>query len=268
MRSINKLFAIMTLAISLLASTATAALAAAPSNDSFAGAKLVAVGFSESVDTSEATTDADDAQLLETCPAPATDASVWYALDGDGSRVAVDVADSSYSAGVIVATGAQGSLETVACGEGLVAFTAEVGTRYYVLAIDDQFDGGGNGGTLTILFRQSTMPEVEFSVDGYGRFDPRSGSATISGSVTCTAGADFSAFVEASQARGRSGVTGFGSSEGVCDGSLQRWTVVVEPEVGKFRGGKLETSSFGVASSGDEGLGILIDQTVKLRGGR
>jgi hypothetical protein len=34
-------------------------------------ATLVTLGFSQSLDTSEATTDSDDAQLLQTCPAPA-----------------------------------------------------------------------------------------------------------------------------------------------------------------------------------------------------
>ena len=82
---VRLLFALALLLVALVAFTATA-LAAAPSNDTFPNAKLVTLGFSETLDTTEATTDSDDAQLLETCPAPVTDASVWYAIGGSHRR--------------------------------------------------------------------------------------------------------------------------------------------------------------------------------------
>src|SRR5919106_206305 len=125
--------------------------AAVPSNDLFLGATVVTVPFSDTLDTTEATTDADDAELNASCGAPATDASVWYAFTAaaDGG-VVVDVSQSDYTAGVLVGVGTQGSLETVDCGPGTVGFTATAGTTYYILAIDDQEDGGGNGGTLQI----------------------------------------------------------------------------------------------------------------------
>lgn len=268
MCSLLKRLVMAALLLGALASTAAPALAAAPSNDTFAGAKLVEIGFSETVDTGEATADADDAQLSATCPAPAVEASVWYAIVGDGSQIAIDVGASSYSAGVIVATGSQGNLTTLTCGPAFVSFRSEPGVQYYVLAFDDQTDGGGNGGTLSIEFFESPLPDLAFSVDGYGRFDPRRGSVTLTGSYSCTEGADFSIFVDASQRRGRAGVTGFGDFQGQCDGTTQRWTVVVAPEKGKFTGGKLQTSSFGVASVPDFGVGYEIDQTVRLRGGR
>lgn len=268
MRRFVKLLAALALTVSLLAATAAPALAAPPDNDSFAGARLVTIGFSEILDTSEATADADDAQLSETCPAPAVEASVWYTIVGDGSQIAIDVGASSYSAGVIVATGSQGSLTTLTCGAAFVWFRSEPGVQYYVLAFDDQTDGGGNGGTLSIEFSESPLPDLDFSVDGYGHFDPRRGTVTLTGSYSCTAGADFSIFVDASQRRGRAGVTGFGDFQGLCDGTTQRWTVVVTPEGGKFTGGKLETTSFGVASVPDYGIGFEIEQTVRLRGGR
>jgi hypothetical protein len=268
MRSITKLLARLALVLVALVAFTAPALAAAPSNDTFGNAKLVTLGFSETIDTTEATTDDDDQRLLKTCPAPATDASVWYTIVGDGTKVAVDVTGSSYSAGVIVATLSHGKLETLACADGVVSFDAEAGTQYYVLAFDDQFDGGDNGGTLTITFSESRYPDIDFSVDSYGKLDPSSGSATVSGSYTCTAGASFSIFVNASQRQGRSTVVGFGEFRGECDGTAQRWTVVVEPEGGKFTDAKLQTTSFGVASVPDLGVGNEIEQTVKLRGGR
>src|SRR5262245_58555541 len=153
MKTIIKLLAVLALVLSALGVSAPSALAAAPNNDTFATATVVAIGFSEVLDTTEATTDGDDAQLNASCGAPATDASVWYALDGTDTTVVVDVSQSNYSAGVLVGVGSQGNLQTVACGPGAVAFFAAAGTTYYVLAIDDQLGGGGNGGLLSISFK-------------------------------------------------------------------------------------------------------------------
>ncbi len=58
----------------------------------------VTLGFREVLDTTDATTDAQDDQLHETCGAPATDASVWYVLEGTGTGVVVDVSSSDYFA--------------------------------------------------------------------------------------------------------------------------------------------------------------------------
>jgi hypothetical protein len=268
LRSITKLLARLALVPIALAAFASPALAAAPSNDTLTGAKLVTIGFSEIIDTTQATTNSDDARLLKSCPAPATDASVWYTIVGDGTKVAVDVGDSDYSTGVIVATLSHGKLQTVTCASGVVSFDAQAGTQYYVLAFDDQSDGGGNGGSLTITFSVSRFPDVDFSVDSYGKLDTSGGSATISGSYTCTAGASFEIFVDATQRQGRSSVGGSGDFQGQCDGTPQRWTVVVEPGSGKFTDAKLQTTSFGVASVPDLGTGKQIEQKVKLRGGR
>src|SRR6266542_2977404 len=85
---------------------ASPALAAPPSNDTFSGAKVITVPFSETLDTTEATTDSDDGEANADCGAPATEASVWYSLtaSSDGA-VLVDVSDSNYSAGLFVVTG-------------------------------------------------------------------------------------------------------------------------------------------------------------------
>src|SRR5207249_7447161 len=131
MKTIIKLLAVLALVLSALGVSASAALAATPSNDTFAGAKLVVIGDSEVLDTTEATTDSDDAQLNATCGAPATDASVWYAFAGSDTGVVVDVSQSNYSAGVLVGVGSQGNLQTVACAPGAVAFFAAAGTTYY-----------------------------------------------------------------------------------------------------------------------------------------
>jgi hypothetical protein len=259
--------AIVTLLFGALSTLASTALAAAPSNDVFTGSTLVTLGFSETRDTSEATTDATDAELLQTCDAPAANASVWYALDGTGSRVLVDTSASDYTTGLIVVAGSPGNFTPVTCGASAVAFDTEVGVRYAVLVFDLEGDGS-NGGMLTIAVRESLQPELVFDVDRDGSIDPRCRDATLTGSYTCTAGTDFSIFVNASQRDGRSTVAGSGEFLGRCDGTLQRWSVVVAAEQGMFTTGKLNTTSFGVASTIDQGVGYEITQKVKLRGAR
>lgn len=266
-RSITVLLA----ALLLLALQALPAIAAPPSNDTIGGATVVSLGFSQELDTTEATTDADDAQLNESCGAPATDASVWYSFTAaaDGG-VVVDVSQSDYSAGVLVGVGTPGSLETVACAPGAVAFTAVAGTTYYILAIDDQGDGGGNGGTLRISITEAPpAPTIEVTVDPIGRVNPRTGVAYVTGTYTCTGEVDF-AFVdvEARQAVGRFEVVGFGSVEAICDGTVHTWTATVYPENGKFAGGKAMTLTFAVACGAVECGTDYVEQTVMLRGGK
>ena len=115
MHSITKLLARLVLVLVALAVFTAPALAAAPSNDRFANAKPVTLGFSETVDTTKARTEAIDAQALAECGAPPVSATVWYALRGDGSRVLVDLRDTSYVPGLAVVTGSPGNFTFVTC---------------------------------------------------------------------------------------------------------------------------------------------------------
>lgn len=268
MRSLTTLFARLALALVALAAFTAPALAAAPSNDTFANAKPVTLGFSETIDTTGATTDKVDKQANKSCTAPATDASVWYTLDGDGNGVNIDVGNSDYSAAVIVATRTQGKLTTLTCAPFSVLFQTQVGTRYYVMAFDAQDDGGGNGGMLSIQFEKSFVPDGDFSVNRYGTLDRSNGSATISGSYTCNAGADFLIFASADQKQGRSTVSGGGEFEGPCDGTLHSWSAVVAPGSGKFTDAKLHLVISGIAYDPTVGIAKQISLTVKLHGGR
>ena len=222
-------------------------LAAAPSNDLFGGATAASIGFSETIDTTEATTDADDAEANVDCGAPATEASVWYSLAGADNGVVVDVSSSDYSAGVIVVTGSPGSFVLETCGPGAVAFFASSGTTYSILAFDDTV-GSGNGGSLQINVEEiPPPPTVDVTVDPVGHFT-KSGSAIISGTVTCTGEADFS-FIEVSvrQTVGRIFINGFGGTDFVCDGGTNDWSVEVFGDNGTFKGGR--TASVTIATS-------------------
>jgi hypothetical protein len=122
MNTLIKVLTVVALALSALGIFTPNVLAAQPLNNTFPNATPAATGFNEVLDTTQATTDSDDAQLNASCGAPATDASVWYVLQGTDQGVVIDVSQSNYSAGVLVGTGTQGNLQTVACGPGNCRF--------------------------------------------------------------------------------------------------------------------------------------------------
>lgn len=263
--------AVLVLAFGAISGAALPALAAPPSNDVIGGATTASVGSSEVLDTTEATTDADDAQLNTNCGAPATDASVWYTVAGHDGGVIVDVSSSDYSAGVAVGVGTAGALDIVTCGPGTVGFFAETGVTYYVLAFDDQLDGTGNGGSLNISFNEAPPPPtVDITVDKYGTVNTRTGVATISGTYSCSNGDFIDVFGSARQAVGRFFVNGFfGFTEfGTCDGSTYPWSAQVFGDNGKFAGGKAMTVTFAFSCGVFECAEGYSEQVVQLRGGR
>ena len=226
-------------------------MAAAPTNDTYAGRTVIgAIPFTDSVDTTEATTDADDAALNEQCGAPATDASVWYEFtSAEDVSLLADVSASDYSAGVLIAVGSPGSFSVISCGPGGAAWFAAAGETYTLLIFDDQLDGTGNGGMLELFIDLvPPPPEISITVDPAGTFDPSTGSATISGTVNCSADADF-AFIDVSleQRVGRFIIRGFGGTEVFCDGTTQPWSVEVFGDTGQFKGGQTVAVTFGVA---------------------
>jgi hypothetical protein len=251
---------------------ATPVLAApAPANDVYSGrAAIPSLPFTDSLDTTKATTDAtDDEMNPPDCGAPATDASVWYELTPAAhATVVVDVSASTYSAGVSVATGSPGSFTFVTCGPGVVLFTALGGETYTILVFDDQLDGSGNGGTLNISVEEAPpAPTVSLTVDPIGHFNSATGSATVTGSVTCTGVADFTFLdVQLSQTVGRiSTVSGFGETEFVCDGTTQLWSVEVFPSNGLFKGGQASSVTVAVACGFFECGFDEVTRTIRLR---
>jgi hypothetical protein len=237
--------------VSLFAGASAGATGTAvPSNDTFASATAIAaLPFSQTLDTTEATTDADDVEANSNCGAPVTEASVWYAFTPTSSNIIlVDVSGSSYSAGVIVVTGAPGSFGIRTCGPRRVAFSAAAGVTYSILAFDDT-PGGGNGGTLELSVTEAPPPPVlHLAIDPVGRFDARSGVATVTGTVTCTGTVQSQVYFDAQleQQVGRFTVSGYGF--GVipprCDGSSQPWSLTIENANGKFAGGRATLDAY------------------------
>jgi hypothetical protein len=261
--------AVAALVLGTIITSAGTALAAAPSNDTYGGRTVfAAIPFTDSLDTTEATTDSDDTDINANCGAPATDASVWYEFTAvvDGG-LAVDVRSSTYSAGAIVATGSPGNWTVVACGPGAVGWPVTAGTTYTVLVIDDQFDGGGNGGTLNITIDVIPPLSMDITVNPFASFNSRTGSATVSGTATCSGEPDVTQVeTSLSQEVGRFTVRGFNFSDILCDGTPRTWSVEVLPETGKFAGGKAANVTIGFAC-GPFGCSVDFDErTVVLRG--
>ncbi len=251
----------------LVGSLAVAApvLAAAPANDTYPSRAAISLGFTDTVDTTQATTDSNDVEINAGCGAPATAASVWYSLTATANMgIVVDVSASNYSAGVIIASGSPGSFTLERCGPGASAWSAISGVTYTILAFDDQLDGAGNGGTLRINVAVAPPPpELSLTVNPRGTFDSHTGSARISGTVTCTGQAEFS-FIDVfvRQKVGRMFIDGEGFIEGfACDGTTQAWSVDVFGFNGIFKGGRTVTLTFAVACGAFE-CGVGFDQSI------
>jgi hypothetical protein len=250
MKTSRRFVAALAAALTSLAMAGSPAIAAVPSNDKYSGAEPIAsIPFSASLDTTEATTDSDDAEL-NVCGAPAMDASVWYSYTAgaDGFLLA-DVSASDYTAGVFVATGAPGSFNVLACGPGGAAWEAVTGETYSILVIDDQQDGGGNGGQMELSVDVAPPPPaLEVTVNKTARFDAKTGSAIMSGTIMCGSDAQF-AFLETqvTQRVGRMLIRGFGGTEVTCDDTTRPWEIEVIGDNGLFKGGKAVSATFSAA---------------------
>jgi hypothetical protein len=240
------------LAFAAVLATPGAAMAAPPNNDTYAGRTIVgSLPFSETLDTTEATTDADDAAfsaISETrCGlAVTTDASVWYEVTAaDDGGIDIDVRQSTYDAGAVVATGSPGNWAGVACGAERIGWEAEPGVTYTILVFDRQFDGGGNGGTLSMTIDHV----IDVTADSVATLHPTSGSATVSGTMWCRAGESGAVEANLSQIVGNSTVRGTDSTPLSCDGTTHPWTVEILPFSGRFSRGQATLTVFGILDS-------------------
>ena len=245
-------FLIGLLAISAFALGATPALAAPPSNDTIAGATAIsALPFSDTVNTTEATTDADDLAAAQPCVAigaPAVEKAVWYKYTATANvTLVVDTSGSTYTTGVAAYNGAPSAATFVSCAPVSLTTSVTSGQTAYVMVFGAE--SGSPGGTLQLsVVAAPPPPEVSLSVDPVGSFDPKSGSATISGTATCSGVGDFAGVNGAlTQTVGRFTISGFFFAPLTCDGVSHVWTAQVTSSNGKFGGGKatVQATAFG-----------------------
>jgi hypothetical protein len=219
------------------------AVAASPSNDTFAGATVISsVPYSVTEDTTGATLDAADTAAGNACGIGALQfsASVWFAYTPTSDQtLSLGTSGSSYPVGVAVLTGSPASFSATSCSFGSAQFQVNAGTTYYF----DLAEQGANlnGGTLQFSLVAQAPPTATLTVDNFGKFNELSGSATISGTATCSAGV-FAALEGSlgTTPHGRlASISGFGfpSEQPVCDGTAHPWSFVVTPASGLFKGG-------------------------------
>lgn len=240
------------LALTSLLFGATPALAAAgPANDKIAGATAItALPFSDTVDTTKASTDADELAAAQPCldfGAPAIEKAVWYKYSASANiRLLVDTTASSYTTGIAVYNGAPSASTFVTCAPGRLQTSVAAGQTTYLMIFGDQ--PGSPGGTLRITVQEPPPPPVlSLTVDPNGTF-ATSGSATISGTVTCTGVADFGAVNgQVTQTVGRFTINGFFFTSFTCDGTTQPWTATTQSSSGKFAGGPATVQAFAFA---------------------
>ena len=230
---------------------APAAAQAQPANDTLAGATVVTtLPYVTSEDTSTATTDSTDAQVIAACGIPvAVTATVWYDYSATASQtVLVSTSSSSYSSGVGVVTGAPGSFQCSSAFPGSGSFSAVAGQTYHIVIGDIS---GGNGGTLNLSISPAPPPPtIALTVDPVGR--ATAAGATITGTVTCTNGTGPSINLQVSQVVGRfNTITGSGFLAPInvsCDGLSHPWTILVTPFAGRFAGGAATVQADGFVS--------------------
>ena len=242
--------------------------AAAPGNDTYPGRTAVgSVPFLDQIDTSEATTDSDDAEANASCGAPATEASVWYEIAASSDGALVINAKAGFPAGIIVVTGSPGSFQIVTCGPEAVSFPTSTGITYTILVFDYE-PGGANGGPVDIVMEGTPPPPtIDLVVDRFGSFDAHTGAATVRGTLTCTGGGS-KTFVDINlrQTVGRFILQGSGSAgEFRCDGTREPWSAVVIAENGLFKGGRAASVTYAFACGPFECSEAFNEQTVNLR---
>lgn len=165
-------------------------------------------------------------------------------------------------------------MQTVTCERGTVSFIATAGTTYYVLAIDDQLDGGGNGGFLSISFNalaivQTTLDDL--TVNPVDKVNTRTGVATISGTYTFSNGDFLGLSGDASQNVGRvATIRGsfFLFDYGTCDETAHSWTGNAIPQSGKFAGGKAMTITFAFTCDPFQCADGFVERKIQLRGSK
>jgi hypothetical protein len=108
--------------------------------------------------------------------------------------------------------------------------------------------------------------EIGVTIDPVGSVAPKTGAATVTGTVTCSSPAEVFVDVSAGQRAGRVNVLGFGFTEVACDGEAT-WTVSLEPFNGRFVGGKLDVQAFAFGFDGQQDDDAEAFAVVRLKGG-
>jgi hypothetical protein len=133
--------------VAIYLATAPAAIAQAPANDDFDSATVIgSLPFTDSINTSEATTAADDPECA------GNGHTVWYAFTAPADMgIEANTFGSDYDTTLSVYTGSRGALTQIACNDDAadslqsrVRFNATAGVTYFFMVGSFFDDPGGN----------------------------------------------------------------------------------------------------------------------------
>lgn len=213
---------------------------AQPSNDDIANATAFsALPFSDGpVDTTTATTAPDDPNCAGTGP------TVWYAFTPSSDvRVGIDTFSSDYDTTLSAYTGSPGNLTQIACNDdaggtlqSAIVFDATGGVTHFIMV--GAF-ASGPGGTLFLHADVAPPPlEIDVMVDRFGSVTPKTGVATVRGTISCTSDAQYFIAGELEQRIGRVLLQGFFFTEGTCTAPSSSWSADVTASNGLYVGGR------------------------------
>lgn len=224
------------LALGVLPLAAGSASAAPPGNDEPAGAIALKPGDRVEQDTSEATTNAEDAALNEDCGAPFTNASVWYKYSPQVNRsVVLDMASSDYSGGFLVFEGTPTVESLVACGPNVVGLSVRAGRTYNIMVVSDTEVNGGD--LVLALKRAPAPPRVHIRLAKRGKVY-RGGAARIRGTYFCKAASDATLYGSLFQRAGRLKIRADFGKEVRCNGRRHRWSARAVSDFATFARGR------------------------------
>lgn len=245
------------------------AYAAPPTNDDFDAATVIGtLPFSDALNTAEATTAADDPDCVGNGP------TVWYAFTpSEDMEVAANTFGSDYDTTLSVYTGSRGALAQIDCNDDFqslqsrVTFNAAAGETYFFMV--GAFASGPGGNLVFSVDIAPPSATIDLAIDPIGTVNPRTGVATISGTIICSRELSVELSVDMKQKIGRSTGTGSSSESFTCDGET-RWSATISSENILFVGGRAHVSAFAFAFDPLTGEFVADDASadVRLRGSR
>ena len=266
---IRRLAGVVAAAALLLGSMGVAAVAAPPPNDDVATpTPVTALPFSIAQDTSEATTAATDP--VPWCAGP-VGATVWFSYTAmDDGYLEVNTFGSDYDTVLAVYAGEPIDENEVACNDDYMDLTSSVrfpavsGETYLVMV--GSF-GSGPGGSLMFQADVGAPPvQITVTIDPRGSVVPKTGEATIYGTVTCSEPTMLGIDSWLRQRSGRLYIDGWGFTEVQCDGTAT-WEITIADANGLFTGGKAD-AQVNAFSFDQPDAYAFAEQTVQLTGAK
>lgn len=219
--AIRRILALVTPVVLLVANVGVVS-AAAPDNDDVGDARTItALPYTDTVDTSEATSSEMDADCFGD-----EEHSVWYRYRASATRPTRIAVDADFDATVTVYAGTGGDLEPIACADDppSLVLDARSGATYHIKLASCCGDPGGEA---TLRISAVRRPGLDVRLRG-GTADTRTGDASIRGAARCNGGRTAHIGVQVRQRTPMGWIaSGYDGTTARCRGTMRRWRALV-----------------------------------------